>query len=98
MAATAAALAVCPLRQRLEVTTGDQTLQVRSAWLKVLPTPEGSSIGYIPVTPLVQSLNEQTTALMTGGGVQFTRIFQTGGGPQPPPPEGNNLILFGFAK
>lgn len=87
-----------PFTAEVQVTTEAQPLQIRRAWLKVLPTPEGSSIGYIPVTPLVQSLNQQTTELMSGGGVQFTRVFQTGGGEGPPPPEGNNLIVFGFVK
>jgi hypothetical protein len=87
-----------PFAAEVEVTTGEQPLVVRRAWLKVLPSPEGSSIGYVPVTPLVQSLNQQTPVLLTGEEVQFTRVFQTGGGEERPPTEGNNLILFGVAK
>lgn len=82
----------------VEVTTTEQPLKMRRAWLKVLPSPEGSSIGYIPVTPLVQYLDTQVTTLM-GSGVQFTKVVQTGGGAGPPPPDiGNNLFAEGFAK
>ncbi len=86
-----------PFAAEVQVTTTEQPLQVRRAWLKVLPSPEGSSFGYIPVTPLLQYLNVQATALMASG-VQFTQIFQSGGGAGPPPEIGNNLIAVGFAK
>lgn len=86
-----------PFAAEVQVTTTEQPLQVRRAWLKVLPSPAGSSFGYIPITPLLQYLNAQVTALMAPN-VQFTQIFQSGGGEGPPPEIGNNLLLVGFAK
>ncbi len=87
-----------PFLAQVNVTTGETPFQLQGAWIKVLPTPEGVSFGYIPVTPLAQDLNARINALLFGK-VQFTTIRQTGGGPQAPAaPAGNNLILTGVAE
>ncbi len=58
-----------------ELTTGAAPFQLRSAWVKILPTPEGSSFGWVPVTPLAQDLSQRINAFMFGR-VQFTQITE----------------------
>lgn len=87
-----------PFLAQVNVTTGQVPFELETAWIKVLPTPEGVSFGYIPVTPLARNLNARINSLLFGE-VQFTRILQTGGGATAPTAGvGNNLILFGVAE
>ncbi len=86
-----------PFIAQLEVTTGAIPFQLKGAWLKLIPSPEGSSFGYVPVTFLAQNLNERINALLFGR-VQFTGIAQSGGGSDRPPENGNRLFLTGKAK
>lgn len=81
----------------LQVTQENVPLQVRGAWLKILPTPDGSSFGWIPITPFVQNLNGKLNDALFGK-VQFTAVQQTGGGAAAPPEIGNNLLLQGVVK
>jgi hypothetical protein len=68
-----------PFVARLKVTTSDPPFQVQGAWVKVLPTPPGSSLGYIPLGPLANNLGDRLNAQL-GNRVHFDRIVQRGGG------------------
>ncbi len=86
-----------PFAAQINVTTTQTPLQLESAWLKVLPTPEGSSVGYVSATGVAQDLTRQLNAALFGR-VQFREIGQNGGGSGAQPVTGANLILLGVAK
>lgn len=86
-----------PFILEVDVTKNPQPFQIRAAWVKLLPTPEGSSVGWVQVTSLVQGFNERLNAELLNG-VQFTAVQQTGGGAAAPPEIGNNLLLTGVRK
>lgn len=77
---------------QLSLTTDAKPFQLKGAWVKILPTPEGSQVGWIPVTPFAQTLTDQLNGLLFGN-VQFTQVrkpsIETGG---------RTLILDGVAK
>ncbi len=85
-----------PFLAVLNVTTGDKPFVLQNAYLKVLPTPQGSSIGYVPVTPLGSVLNQRINALF--GNVQITNVSQPGTGVNQPAIDDRGLILSGVAK
>lgn len=66
-----------PFMAEMKVTTGKVPFELQSAWLKVLPTPQGVNFGWIPVTPLARSLSQSLNARLFGK-VQFTNIRQVG--------------------
>jgi hypothetical protein len=86
-----------PFIAELTVTTSETPFQLTGAWVKVLPTPEGVSFGWLPVTPFAQNLNRRLNDLLFGE-VRFSQIAQSGGGPQAPPEAGNRLLLSGRAR
>lgn len=81
-----------PFAAQLSLTTDAKPFQLKGAWIKILPTPEGSNVGWIPVTPFAQSLTDQLNGLLFGR-VQFTQVrkpsIETGG---------RSIILDGVAK
>lgn len=66
-----------PFMAQMKVTTGVIPFELESAWLKVLPTPQGVNFGWIPITPLAQSLGKSFNAQLFGK-VRFTNIRQVG--------------------
>ncbi|MBI4671351.1 MAG: hypothetical protein HY741_06740 [Chloroflexi bacterium] len=86
-----------PFLAQVQVTTTETPLEVEGAWIKLLPTPEGMSFGWIPVTALAQDFSQQLNAALFGK-VHFTQIGQTGGGSGIQPEIGTNLLLTGAAK
>lgn len=83
-----------PMMAVIQTTTSKVPFELTSAWLKIIPTPQGMAFGWIPVTPLAQNLNHQINSLLFGK-VQFTSINIT------PSQEGileSNLILTGVAR
>lgn len=82
-----------------ELTISDAAVpfSLTGAWVKILPTPEGVSFGWIPVTPLAQNLSRRLNDLLFGS-VQFTELRQSGGGVSAPIEGGNRIILRGVAK
>lgn len=82
-----------PFLAEVKITTDPTAFQVQSVWLKVLPTPEDSSIGWIPVTPFAQDLGTRINSFLFGR-VRFSEVSQINGtGDQP-----NQLLLLGVAK
>lgn len=86
-----------PFAAEVNVTTEEMPLQLQAAWLKLLPTPQGSSIGYFPVTAFAHDF-EQSLNRKLFGRVQFTQVAQTGGGAGAQPEIGTRLVLFGVVK
>lgn len=86
-----------PFMAQIQVTTTEIPLEVEGVWVKILPTPEGVTFGWIPVTALAQNFKEQINKALFGE-VIFTQIGQTGGGAVAQPEIGANLILFGVAE
>jgi hypothetical protein len=86
-----------PFLAQLQVTTNATPLELQGVWVKLIPTPEGVTLGWIPVTALVGNLGTRINAALFGK-VQFTQIAQTGGGTGAQPSVGTNLILTGVAK
>jgi hypothetical protein len=87
-----------PFIGELTVTNTDVPFSLTGAWVKILPTPEGVSFGWVPVTPLAQNLSNRLNALLFGN-VRFTELRQSGGGVRPPTEAGGNrIILSGVAK
>lgn len=66
-----------PFMAVVNVTTAELPFELSSAWLKVLPTPEGVTLGWIPITPFAQTLNQRINAFLFGR-VQFTSVRQVG--------------------
>jgi hypothetical protein len=86
-----------PFLAQLKVTTNATPLELQGVWVKILPTPTGVNLGWIPVTALAGNLGARINAALFGK-VQFTQIAQTGGGTGAQPSVGTNLILTGVAK
>lgn len=86
-----------PFILEVDVTKQAQPFQVRNAWVKLLPTGEGSSFGWVSVPFVGQNLSKQLNDQLLNG-VQFTAVQQTGGGSAAPPEIGNNLLLTGVRK
>jgi hypothetical protein len=66
-----------PFIAQLGVTTENKPIQVEGAWVKLLPTPDGVSFGWVPVTPLAQSFETQLNQRLFGT-VQFSNISRLG--------------------
>lgn len=86
-----------PVMAQIQVTTTEIPLEVEGVWVKILPTPEGVTFGWIPVTALAQNFKQQINQALFGK-VRFTQIGQTGGGSTFQPEIGANLILLGVAE
>jgi hypothetical protein len=86
-----------PFVAQLNVTTTETPLQLETAWLKLLPSPEGSSVGYVTATWAAQDLTQQLNAALFGR-VRFTDMGQNGGGAGAQPANGAVLVLVGVAK
>lgn len=83
-----------PFLAQVALTTEEQPLKLQGAWLKVLPTPENWSFGWIPVTPLAQDLSQRINRFMFGH-VQFTQVQQTGKSEGDLP---QNILVSGVAR
>lgn len=62
-----------PFVAQLAITTNPNPFLLKSAWVKILPTPEDSNIGWVPVTPLAQSLTDRLSGLLFNR-VQFSQV------------------------
>jgi hypothetical protein len=62
-----------PFMAVVNTTTGAVPLQLESAWLKIIPTPQGVTFGWIPVTPFAQGLSSRIASSLFGD-VTFTEI------------------------
>lgn len=85
-----------PFLAQLNLTTGETPLVISGAWVKILPTAEGSAFGWVPVTPLAQSLTNQINDSLFGH-VVFTRIEQRGSNVSAPNIRGA-LAVWGTVK
>lgn len=81
-----------PFAAQLSLTSDEMPFKLKGAWVKLLPSPEGSGVGWVPVTPFAQSLTNQLNGLFFNR-VQLTQIRQ-------PSIEagGRALILDGVAR
>ncbi len=82
-----------PFLAEAELTKGAVPFQLRGAWVKIIPTPDGWSFGWVPVTPLAQDLSGRINNFMFGR-VQFTEITKT----TPEGSKGEQLNVWGVAK
>lgn len=66
-----------PFIAQLALTTENKPIQIEGAWVKLLPTPDGVSFGWVPVTPLAQNFGERLNGMLFNK-VQFSEISQLG--------------------
>ena len=64
-----------PMMAQINLTKNATPIELDSAYIKILPTPDDSNFGWIPVTPLARALGQQLNDMLFGK-VRFTEIRQ----------------------